>query len=162
MKIRAITVFADVGPPLNEEQIAQLAAFARVAREAFEDDGFEVQTTRLATHVFPRLRFSDWVDKPVEMAVTLEKTCQAHGFNYVSIGPADPDDTLSLVFPIEERTVVEVVGCVLYTLVIKGNDVVFIDPPGKHHPLYQRAHYRQDQTRWRKAERFVTQEHFVW
>ena len=88
MKIRAITVFADVGPPLNEAQIAQLAAFARVARDAFETDGFEVQTTRLATHVFPRLRFSDWANKPVEMAVELERMCQAHGFNYVSIGPA--------------------------------------------------------------------------
>ena len=81
---------------------------------------------------------------------------------YVAVGPAEPDDTLSLVFPIEERTVIEMVGCVLYTLVIKGNEVVFIDPPGKNHPLYQRAHYRQNQTRWRKAERFVTQERFAW
>lgn len=88
MKIRAITVFADIGPPLNEAQIAQLAAFARVAREAYESDGFVVQTTRLATRMFPRLRFSEWADKPVEMAVTLEEMCRSFGFNYVSIGPA--------------------------------------------------------------------------
>jgi hypothetical protein len=53
-------------------------------------------------------------------------------------------------------------GAVLYTLVIKGNTVVHIDPPGRYNPLYQRAHYRENQVRWRKMKRFVTQEHIEW
>jgi uncharacterized protein (UPF0210 family) len=88
MKIRAITLFADVGPPLDETQIAQLGAFAKVARQAYENDGFEVQTTRLATRVFPRLHLSENADRPIEFAVGLEQLCQQHGFGYVSLGPA--------------------------------------------------------------------------
>ena len=81
---------------------------------------------------------------------------------YVDAGSADPDDKVAITFPIHERTVTEMIGCVLYTMVIKGNDVVFIDPPGKNHPLYQRAHYRENQTRWRKVNRFVTKEDLKW
>ena len=91
MKVRAITVFADVGPPIDEAQIAQLGEFVRAAREAYESYGFVVQTARLATHVFPRLHLSDWADRPVEFAVVLEKLCQHHGFDYVSLGPAGRD-----------------------------------------------------------------------
>ena len=91
MKIRAITVFADVGPPLDEALMAQLGEFAGAARRAYESDGFDVQTTRLATHVFPGLRRSTLTDKPVEFAVTLERLSQQHGFDYISLGPASHD-----------------------------------------------------------------------
>jgi uncharacterized protein (UPF0210 family) len=98
MKIRAITVFADVGPPLEEAQISQLGEFARAARQAYTGDGFDVQTTRLATQVFPRLRLSEkaygalgWADRPTEFTVALEQLCQQHGFDYVSLGPAQRD-----------------------------------------------------------------------
>lgn len=88
MKIRAITLFADVGPPLDEAQIAQLGAFARSARQFYQGDGFDVQTTRLAARVFPRLHLSEWSDRPVEFAVALEQMCQQHNFEYISMGPA--------------------------------------------------------------------------
>jgi uncharacterized protein (UPF0210 family) len=88
MKIRAITVFADVGPPLDEAQIAQLGAFARAARQLYRGNGFDVQTTRLAARVFPRLHHSDWAEKPVEFAAALEHSCQQHSFEYLSMGPA--------------------------------------------------------------------------
>jgi uncharacterized protein (UPF0210 family) len=89
MKIRAITVFADLGPPLDEEQIAGLGRFAQAARHAFEDDGIVVQTVRLATHVFRRLPASEGADKTIPFVVTLEQVCQQHGFDYVALGPAD-------------------------------------------------------------------------
>jgi hypothetical protein len=49
-----------------------------------------------------------------------------------------------------------------YTLVRKGNEVVAIDPPGRYCPLYQRDHYRVNDTRWRKVERFVSGEQVYW
>jgi uncharacterized protein (UPF0210 family) len=88
MKIRAITVFADLGPPLDKARIAQLGEFARAAREAFESDGFVVQTTRLAGDVLARLRLADWAERTVEYAVALEEACQAQGFDFISLGPA--------------------------------------------------------------------------
>ena len=78
---------------------------------------------------------------------------------FVEIPSLNQGDTVMLDFPIEEKTVTEMIGSVLYTLVIKGNEVVFIDPPGKTHPLYQRAHYRENNTRWKKVKRFVPDKH---
>jgi len=64
-------------------------------------------------------------------------------------------DRVKLTFPIVERTVKTKLGGRLYTLVIKGNEVVSIDPPGKHYPYYQRDHYRENKARWVNRERFV-------
>jgi hypothetical protein len=91
MKIRAITLFADIGLPLDEAQIARLGEFAHIARQAYQDDGFTVQTIRLATHTSPTLCLSDWADRPVEFVVALEQMCRSYGFEYVSLGPAGRD-----------------------------------------------------------------------
>lgn len=93
MKIRAITLFADVGPPLAEAQIARLGQFARAARQAYEAEGLVVQTTRLATHAFPVLGLSG---RPVAFAANLEQACRSHGFEYVSLGPVGRDAWESL------------------------------------------------------------------
>ena len=77
---------------------------------------------------------------------------------YVSVGEATKGDKVAVEFPISERTVEERIGTVDYTLVLKGNSVVFIDPPGRNCPLYLRDHYRKNQVRWRKAKRFVADE----
>jgi len=67
-----------------------------------------------------------------------------------------------MTFPISERTEkVRVVGRD-YTLVIRGNEVVAVEPPGKYFPLYQRGHYRTGQPLYQKITRFVTDEHFDW
>ena len=81
---------------------------------------------------------------------------------YVHAGAAAPGDSIRISFPISERLVRERIGGIMYTLVVRGNDVVFIDPPGKNCPLYQRAHYRENEPRWRKVERFVSDEHVDW
>jgi len=82
---------------------------------------------------------------------------------YVSAGAAQPGDVVSLTFPIEERTVKEKIGPESYTLVIKGNTVVSIDPAGKNGPLYQgREKYRTSEVAWRQAKRFVPEQEIVW
>jgi uncharacterized protein (UPF0210 family) len=91
MRIRAITVFADVGLRLDTAQIRHLGQFVRAARQAYESDGFAVQTTRLATRVFPRTDLSDGPEGLVESAVALEALCQQHGIDYVSLGPLGPE-----------------------------------------------------------------------
>ncbi len=89
MKIRSITVFADLAIPLDTGQVAELGAFARAAGEAYADAGFEVQTLRLAADVIPALQASAWADRPVDFAVALEQLAAEHGFAYVALGPAD-------------------------------------------------------------------------
>lgn len=73
---------------------------------------------------------------------------------YVQIGPVESGNVVTMVFPISERTVKTTIGGVSYTLIIKGNDVVSIDPPGQWHPFYQREHYR-GKVRWTQHERFI-------
>ncbi len=71
-------------------------------------------------------------------------SCQVNGSprnlswngRYVNIGKASPGDTVELTFPISERTVEETVGGVNHTLVIRGNNVISISPPGKNYPFY--------------------------
>ncbi len=79
---------------------------------------------------------------------------------YLDLGPAVAGDTFQIQFPIGERTVKETVGAVPCTLVVRGDTVVAIDPPGKTGPLYLRDHYRKGDVRWQKVTRFVADEEF--
>jgi hypothetical protein len=77
---------------------------------------------------------------------------------YVDLGEVKAGGTVVVKFPISERTVKETIGTVPYTLVVKGNTVVSIDPPGVNGPLYRRDQYRTEQIRWQKVKRFVPEE----
>ncbi|HJW91904.1 MAG TPA: DUF711 family protein [Anaerolineales bacterium] len=90
MKIRSITVFLNPRWPSPQEALARAGAFITAARPAFESAGYEVQTSRLATVPFQQLGAS-WVQAgAVGQAQVLEKEALAHGFDYLSLGPATP------------------------------------------------------------------------
>lgn len=78
------------------------------------------------------------------------------------MGRVAPGDVASLTFPVSERIDVVDVQKARYTLVRRGNEIVQIDPPGRYAPLYQRQHYRSDAVRWRRIERFVSEETIRW
>jgi hypothetical protein len=59
--------------------------------------------------------------------------------------------------PISERTAQEKMGRVTYRLLVRGNTVVAIDPPGRLCPLFQREYLRDREVRWRKVQRFVAE-----
>ncbi len=82
MKIRSITVFAGADVVEVRARLAKLGAFSQTARQAYEDAGFEVQTTRLALDSIPAL-----CPDPVRYAVEVEAPAREHGFEYVSLGP---------------------------------------------------------------------------
>jgi hypothetical protein len=81
---------------------------------------------------------------------------------YVNVGPGKSGDRMVLTFPISTRTVRETIGNVPYTLTIKGNTVIAIDPPGKVGPLYRRAYFSSPKAPMRKAQRFVSSESIPW
>ncbi len=92
MKIRSITFFVNPGWPLNESSLSQAGDFVAAARPAFEAAGYEVQTARLATTPFPKLVSSLDAAEVTEFARQLEQAAAPLGFDYVAIGPAQPDD----------------------------------------------------------------------
>jgi len=80
---------------------------------------------------------------------------------FLSVGKAVQGDHVTILFPMEERTVKETIGGIPYKLVLRGSTVISIDPPGKNGALYLRAQYR-DHVTFRNVIRFISQEHIAW
>ena len=100
----------------------------------------------------------EWIpsgEKGIVALLNGEQTDFSWKERYLDLGRVEQGKTVQIQFPIHERTVRERIGLDDYTLIVKGNTVVFIDPPGRNCPLFQREHYREDQVRWRKVVRFV-------
>lgn len=109
------------------------------------------------------IRIPEWV-KPEQTRCRIaevEKKLNWSG-RYALVGRVDTGDVVTLTFPIFERKDVVYVEKERYTLIRKGNDVVHIEPSGKYCPLYQRAHYRTETTRWRRTRRFVSDQILHW
>ena len=81
---------------------------------------------------------------------------------YAGVGAVRPGDVVTMTFPMADRTDTVSIEKEEYRLTRKGNEVVAIDPPGRYCPLYLRDHYRENSTRWRKIERFVSDEQIYW
>jgi hypothetical protein len=84
---------------------------------------------------------------------------------YVCVGAVAEGARIDVTFPLPEETLQRriygepletILGGVVYdTLIFRGDTLVRIDPPGRGYPLYLREHYRQDEPRFRKVQRFV-------
>lgn len=88
MRIRSITVFCAPGYPPNRTFLSRAGIFANHVRHELVNAGYEVQTLRMATPPFP-----SWLpayQRPLE-AAHLAVEAHAEGFEYLSLGPANPD-----------------------------------------------------------------------
>jgi len=81
---------------------------------------------------------------------------------YLQVGRVQPGDSVTVSFPIAETKKLLEIEKHIYNVVLRGADVVKIDPPGVLGPFYQRAHYRTGQTCWRKVARFVPSKIVQW
>lgn len=88
MKIRSITYFCNPGWPLEEKKLRLAGDFLTEARTVFEQAGYEVQTTRLATTPFPLL-LKKMGEAPV-LARDLSLLLPEIGVDYAALGPALP------------------------------------------------------------------------
>ena len=109
------------------------------------------------------VRIPEWV-KPEEVRAQVNGEDRNTSFDgrYADLGPVKANDVAVLTFPISEREDVVSIERQRYLLVRKGNDVVAIDPPGTRSPIYQRAHYRVNDTRWRNVERYSPETELEW
>jgi hypothetical protein len=90
MKIRSITYFCNPGWPLEEKKLQGAGSFLAEARTSFEEAGFEVQTTRVATPPFPMLLGDDKVSEAPRLATQMSQLLPEIGIGYASLGPALP------------------------------------------------------------------------
>lgn len=91
MKIRSITYFMNVGWPLKEERIQAAGIFLSTAKKAFEEAGYTVQTTRIASVSFTRLLGANSIGLAPRFAQRLSNAIAANGIDYASLGPALPE-----------------------------------------------------------------------
>lgn len=91
MKIRSITCFTPLSQPVDEEAIHSMGDFVAHARQAYESAGFVVQTVRLATTPFSRLP-AFGAGMGVEIGRAMEDAARQAGFEYLSLGPAFPEN----------------------------------------------------------------------
>lgn len=110
-----------------------------------------------------KVRIAEWV-KPEDVKCTVNGKNIKIVFDgrYLQAGTVYKGDEVVVEFPIYEKTVIIIVEKQKYTITLRGNDVVAIDPPGKNRPLYQRGHYRNGQTLWKKITRFAPNEEIKW
>jgi DUF1680 family protein len=102
------------------------------------------------------VRMPEWI-KSSQMAASvngISRPLSATG-RYVLVGRVEPGDAVTVTFPLSERIVRTTIGGEPYLLVVKGNDVVAIDPPGTWYPFYQRERYRQSEVALVMRDRFV-------
>ena len=110
-----------------------------------------------------RLRLPEWVEaNQVTGAVNGADRALTFAGRYAEAGRVHPGDEVTLRFPIGEQAATLDIEGARFDVVRRGNEVVHIDPPGEHCPLYQRQHYRRSETRWRDVERFVSEEELLW
>ncbi len=91
MKIRSITYFMNVGWPIKEDRIQNAGIFLSTAKKTFEDAGYTVQTTRIASVPFTRLLGADAISLTPRFAQRLSNAIAANGIDFASLGPALPD-----------------------------------------------------------------------
>ncbi|MAG35295.1 MAG: hypothetical protein CL878_03475 [Dehalococcoidia bacterium] len=110
-----------------------------------------------------KVRIPEWVE-PSETSCRVGEAIRDVEWEgrYAVVGTVSAGEVVQLTFPISEREVEVDIEKQRYVLIIKGNEVVSIDPPGRFYPFYQRDHYRENVVRWRKTTRFVSAEDVYW
>ena len=110
-----------------------------------------------------QIRIPGWADlKQVRCGVNgTDRPLKWQG-RYLQVGKVSPGDLVVANFPIGETSKMLEIEKQVYYVVVRGADVVKMDPRGELGPLYQRDHYRTGQTRWRKVQRFASRKTFTW
>ena len=119
----------------------------------------EIQLKRRCRNVL--VRAPEWIETGSDVL-----TCSVDGAErsvtwrgrYVDAGPADASAQVVVRFPVGLRSVATEIGRRRYTLTIKGNTVVRVEPPGQRIGLYRRERYLRNRADMVRVQRFVPDE----
>ncbi len=94
MIIRSITTFMNGSriDGLPFEQVKILTNLVRLARKRYEETGYEVQTSRLATNSFSEFLPLSEPLHSVKKVQDIEDMVLSEGYDYLSLGPAIPEN----------------------------------------------------------------------
>ncbi len=110
-----------------------------------------------------KIRLNNWIDQDrVSCTIGGKNASFSWEGRYIDLGRVNDGQTVTIRFPIQERTEKLRTGKLVYRVTFRGNDVVSVEPRGKNYALYQRDHYRFEQPRYLKTKRFVAQKTVRW
>ena len=92
MRVRSITYFTNPHWPISELRLQRAGIFGRHAKDTFGKAGFAVQSVRLATPPFHEFLSPE---DNLEAVTKISVLAHSEGFDYVSFGPAFPDNIKS-------------------------------------------------------------------
>lgn len=110
------------------------------------------------------IRLPDYLDAS-KLSVTANgnPVSFSHKDHYLVLGAQSAGTIVTLRFPMEERTLkvkIPFGEIEEATLIVKGHDVVEIQPQGLNYPYYQRDYYRDGKTLWKRLLRFQPEEQY--
>ncbi len=109
MRIRTITTGVDLERSTDRATLHRTGEFNREARSAFEDQGYVVQTTRVATNPWRDYFAAKSPGEVVEEARRMEALCQENGVDFLSLGYCGTPDATAVVPEIIRAT--SIVSC---------------------------------------------------
>lgn len=104
MKIRTITTGISLGSPQETAKLKTAAEFNEKAQIIFEQQGYEVQTTRIATNPWEEYLSSLSQAEIIHHIKKLEEFCQSLNISFFNIGYASTPETIDLVPEINKNT----------------------------------------------------------
>lgn len=88
MKIRSITCFYDPGISNADYTLEILSNLANESKQVCKENGYEVQTLRLATIPFSLIKPGNDNEELIKLTKLMEQKAKNDGFNFLSLGPA--------------------------------------------------------------------------
>ncbi len=105
MKIRTITTGISLESSKEDVKFKQAAEFNQKAKEYFEDKGYEIQTTRIATNSWEEYLEADLSATDVINEIrAIESFCQSIDISFLSIGYASNAENIGLIPYINKNT----------------------------------------------------------
>jgi hypothetical protein len=104
MKIRTITTGVSLQTPREKDKIKQAADFNQGAKDFFEQYGYEVQTTRIATNPWEEYLQGLSTPEIVSEIQTLDQFCHELNVSFFNIGYASEAKTIAIIPDINKNT----------------------------------------------------------
>ena len=106
MKIRSITCFYNPKSNTGQKDLDRFESMIHKARSMFTNEGYVVQSVRLATTPFPDWLPSMEINDAIHLVKAMERGIKESGFDYGCLGPATPKnfESYSLIARMLEAT----------------------------------------------------------
>ena len=106
MKIRTITTGVNLSYPVEELEIKKIAEFNLRAKRIFENNGYEVQTLRIATQSWAKYLGTLSQSQIVDEIKNIERFCINNGIDFLSIGTVNARKFIDIVPEINKATTI--------------------------------------------------------